>query len=220
MCQVDGLACNSCRGYGYCRCSCQTFQTSDVVATTSAFVSIPSYESEVDPDDVINHLCGILDLEMFSHGSFHRVREIGFISMNSSDAVNLQVHPGHLPLDDSDVRRTLYYVRNKVHGLAFHPKRGHMVLQQKSVPVMINALYQCSRTPTKTVVAYKGGHHERQLLTFLNIPHFNLENLGDCPSYQYSEVLYPNCGWHVHAPQGYLHCASSEVKFYQQWLLS
>ena len=215
QCQVDGMACKLCRGYGYCRCSCLTFDDNSIDSEDSDVI-----ETEEDVSDMIHHICGVLDLEMFCHGSLQRVREIGFISLSSSEPVNLQVNPGHLPLNDPKVRRTLYYLRNNVHGLSFHPRRGHFTINQNVVPIMIRALYQNSKTKSRTVIAYKGGVYEKQLLSSLDIPHFNLEDLGNCPSYRYAEDFYPNCGWHVHSPTGYLHCASSEVKFYQEWLLS
>ena len=67
---------------------------------------------------------------------------------------------------------------------------------------MIQDLYQDYSTPVRTVVEYKGGHVEKDLLNKLNIPSLNLETLG-CPRYdvlrsqdlKYYKLL-PSCGFH------------------------
>ena len=66
---------------------------------------------------------------------------------------------------------------------------------------LVKKLYQKYKTNTRTVVGYKGGHVEKELLQTLNIPSLNLETLG-CAKYDVlrtqflSESLLPSCGFH------------------------
>jgi hypothetical protein len=195
--QVDGRACCKCNNFGYCICACRTF---------------------ID-DAIVDRICAVLDLEYFAHGQYRRIREMGFISMldPTMEPVNLQINPMDLPLDNEKAYQSFKYVRDHIHGLSYYPRKG---VTHSLVPLVIKTLYQSVKTSTKTVVAYKGGTLERDLLSSLNIPSFDLENLVDCPSYRLSDETLSDCGWHVHCPHGHLHCASAEVQFYQKWLFS
>ena len=66
------------------------------------------------------------------------------------------------------------------------------------------------------MIAYKGGHVERDLHTFLEIPHCNLESFH-CPPLR---VLTPSdptldCGCHVNHKH---HCAMLECKTFIEWV--
>ena len=72
----------------------------------------------------------------------------------------------------------------------------------------------------KSVLAYKGGHYERDLLNRLNIPSVNLEIYG-CPK---AERLFDELGWietcgnHIPGRYQYKHCPKVEVEAYNCWL--
>ena len=75
-------------------------------------------------------------------------------------------------------------------------------------------LYEQSRTPERFLVAYKGGHVERNLLRELDLPATNLEHAG-CPKFERLEI-YPiqDCG--QHRTRG--HCAMVECQAFWQWM--
>ena len=69
------------------------------------------------------------------------------------------------------------------------------------------------------MIAYKGGHFEKDLLAKLGVPSFNLEHLG-CPK---AGDLMSDLGWletcgkHV-VGEAYLHCPKVEVEAYGRWM--
>ena len=69
------------------------------------------------------------------------------------------------------------------------------------------------------LVAYKGGHFEKDLLRRVGIPSINLESSG-CPK---AEVLFKDLGWvetcgHHLTPNAYHHCPKVEVEAFAMWL--
>jgi hypothetical protein len=172
---------------------------------------------------VAHHICGIIDLEYFCHKTFFRVRELGFISCANDDAtpINIQfdtfINRSTL---EPNVIRTFQYQRDRVHGLSFRPGRDILqTLPHYCLPQIVRLLYESHRTPDRYYLAHKGGEREIQLCQMLKIPHYNLEQFPDCPSRPALTIL-DSCGHHVFCNSGYLHCATSEVSFYQRWLRS
>jgi len=172
----------------------------------------------------MDRLCAVLDMEFFQHRGNVWIREVGFAStlFPMTAGVNLQVRPRTLPLNDFAARRTLYYVRNHVHGLPFYPPSttSPAAVPEHTIPTIVNALYHSVKTKLKDTIAYKGGQCEQELLEKLKIPCFDLEVVKGCPTYHKSLIRFPNCGHHTYCADGYLHCSTSEVLFYADWIRS
>ena len=86
---------------------------------------------------------------------------------------------------------------------------------------MIQDLYGDYSTPDRTVVGYKGGHMEKDLLNKLNIPSLNLETLG-CPKYDVLRSddlkhykLLSSCGFHKDDTRH--HCPVTECHAFWVW---
>ena len=81
-------------------------------------------------------------------------------------------------------------------------------------------MYVTCSEGNRTVVGYKGGHVEKDLLQALNIPSLNLETLG-CPRYDVlriqflSESLLPSCGFHK--DDKLHHCPVTECHAFWKW---
>ena len=73
---------------------------------------------------------------------------------------------------------TVQYIRKHVHGLSFVPQTSEHVQPQHPVSPVVKALYNKYKTDTKKLVAFKGGHAEKDLLTKLNILWTDLEKKG------------------------------------------
>ena len=71
----------------------------------------------------------------------------------------------------------------------------------------------------RAIMAYKGGHYERDLLAKLGISALNLENFH-CPKAKVlmNQLIWlETCGNHT-VPDAYAHCAKLEVEAYAYWL--
>lgn len=118
------------------------------------------------------------------------------------------------------------YVRNHVHGLPFKDI-GVEPYEQCEIGKVVKSITDFS---SSTVVAYKGGHIERDLLTSIGIPSVNLEDLG-CPKYdalihnpQYRELdkvgacrLHQAVAGTKRTNTGAYHCPSREVVAFNLW---
>jgi hypothetical protein len=191
-------------------------------------------------------ICAIVDFEAFQHNDCKYIREIGWINFNSSEPINIHVN---IPkneflqrLSDPRIRRTFEYVRNKVHGLSYFPAFGMKTIMSSQIEMMINMLYTSAKTSKRYIVGYKGGLLEKEVLESLNIPCVNLEICF--PSLPAAHKYIPLggsmaslpaikknfCGFHGYIQGGngeyhhinytQFHCASTDVKFYRDWIVS
>ena len=133
---------------------------------------------EVIRDD----LCFILDLEGFFINKTFHVRELGYYTWNEEHGR----HAFRIPVPRQDLaqkdKQTVNFVIRKIHGLSYQPSQAEHPQHPRVVLRMVQDLYGDYSTPDRTVVGYKGGHVEKDLLNKLNIPSLNLETLG-CPKY-------------------------------------
>ena len=149
--------------------------------------------------------------EMGKQQQQHTMMRIGFF----------QIDPENLPLSDPLYRQSFVYAKYRIHGLDFRPHRNQDKVSYKHLSQYVYHLYQSHKTKKKTVVAYKGGVYERNLLQSLSIPCTNLETFPGCPTISKlnSPLLYP-CANHRFCAESAHHCASAEVRFYRDWLLT
>ena len=119
----------------------------------------------------------ILDLDGYqvNHQPFI-VREMGIYSLPyGSFSWSLENRLPYLSLEKKD-RQRVNYVYHHVHGLRFESTKQEKSLPQHMVKYMIEAAFHRSKSQDQYVVAYKGGHVEKDLLNELHIPSVNLED--------------------------------------------
>ena len=168
-----------------------------------------------------DNLCFILDLEgFFAFGKFFHARELGYYTLNQEHGRHAFFIPIPYKALNGKDRSTVHFVCNKIHGLSYQPTQADHAHHPMLLKLLVKNLYQKYKTNTRTIVGYKGGHVEKDLLQKRNIPSLNLETLG-CPKYDVlttrfpSESLLPSCGFHkddkVH------HCPVTECHALWKW---
>ncbi len=90
---------------------------------------------------------------------------------------------------------------------------------------IIKKFYTSLKINNESVIAYKGGLIEKNLLAKLKIPTINLESFG-CPK---ADNIFPEMGWLESCGQHkllknttdtYQHCPKVEVEAYLHWLMN
>ena len=131
---------------------------------------------EVLQDD----LCFFLDLGFFLNKTFY-VRELAYYTWNGEHGRHAFFIPvPYKNLSDKD-KQTVNFVRRKIHGLTYQPLKAEHFEKPEVLGELIKDIYlmykDCSNGE-RTMVGYKGGHVEKDLLMKVNIPYLNLETLG------------------------------------------
>ena len=67
-------------------------------------------------------------------------------------------------------RRTCAYVRNHIHKLPFGVPRGVGAYELSALEEIVATFYYRAKRNERSIIAYKGGHFERDLLAKLDIP--------------------------------------------------
>lgn len=164
-------------------------------------------------------VCMILDLEGFFVEKTFRCRELGYYTWQEKyGRYAFYMKTSWRNLSRRDIK-TVSYVKYKVHGLTYQPRREEKAFEYYRVEDILRDLYEEVKYKDRTVVAYKGGHVERDLLNKLNIPCLNLEHYG-CPKYdvlkdEFHNVL-PSCGFHLNDKLH--HCPIKECETFWLWL--
>ena len=165
----------------------------------------------------LNSLCLCIDLEGFVVLDRFVIRELGWCDWTGTDYGNEHYsHPWTFkdlnPMD----KRTVNYCKRYVHGLPFRPRRMERAKNKEAVYRKVLELYEEFRAPERTVIAYKGGHVEKDLLTFLEIPHCNLESFH-CPPFRILTPRDPDidCECHLNIHH---HCPMLECKTFIEWI--
>lgn len=70
---------------------------------------------------------------------------------------------------------TVWFVNERVNGLSYHLQQGEEGHCRQELNDIVHRLYLDCKTDEKNVVAYKGGHVERDVLDAINVDSFNLE---------------------------------------------
>ncbi len=119
-------------------------------------------------------------------------------------------------------KRHCWYVMKNVHRLPFSVPKGVTARMLLELPEIVSEFYMQNKGLKKNaVIAYKGGHFERDLLKELLIPCVDLECYG-CPK---AELLFDDLGWletcgnHIEGNWAYKHCSKVETEAYGNWLL-
>ena len=121
-------------------------------------------------EDLTANVCLILDLEGYFVRKQFYARELGWCDWEGRFGVLHYQQPYRWKTLNSVDRHTAIYVYHRIHGLPFEdpPEENARPLDNLKGDVL--ELYEQSRTPERFLVAYKGGHVEKNLLRELDLP--------------------------------------------------
>lgn len=128
----------------------------------------------------------------------------------------------HLPPNE---RITASYLCHYVHGMRYQNYTGDWA--KSSLTTIIRVIYNNMLEETrseKPLIAYKGGHIEKDVLDSLKIPSINLEVFG-CPK---ADILFEKycpltkqCGMHLRLYNKKIaHCPCQETSIFKAWMLN
>ena len=106
-----------------------------------------------------------------------------------------------------------------IHKLPFDVPFGVNFMKLSSLECVVSSFFCEVKRDVNSVLGYKGGHYEKDLLVSLSIPSLNLEEYG-CPKAEElikTMIWLETCGHHL-VPDAYLHCPNVEVEAYAQWM--
>ena len=164
---------------------------------------------------VMDQITLIIDLEGFQLSSGFLVRELGWCTMHGeNDSQHFYSRLRYKDLSVKD-RRTVNCVYRHVHGLRFESSCKEAALPQRDLEVVIRALYRGG------LIAYKGGHLEKDVLDRMGLPSVNLEEWGfpkadSLWSLTGRDGQYPpgtSCGHHKEQTFKLAHCPKQETFF-------
>ena len=167
---------------------------------------------------VKDRLCLVIDLEGFFVQKKFRVREIGYYSWNEHFGRHAFFQPATLRDLSHEDKKTVNFAKHKIHGLTYQPRYQERAYEHDQADIVLLRLNNQYKTEERTVVAYKGGHVEKDLLNKLNIPCLDLETWG-CPKYeQLKQTIVeplPSCGFHLN--DIIHHCPMTECHAFWLW---
>ena len=163
---------------------------------------------------------GIIDMDGFMIRKTFYCKELGMIRIGEVAAKSvffyISICWGDLSVKD---KKTCKCVMRKIHKLLFGVPRGVDARSLSAFGSIVADAYRGMWQNERSVIAYKGGQYERDLLASLGIPSINLEKFG-CPK---AGVLIrrmfwlETCGNHI-VNDAYSHCRKVEVEAYAQWV--
>ena len=161
------------------------------------------------------NVIGILDLDGFFVQKTFFCRELGIIRHGDTYGTSFHFNTtlSYENLNEKDKIKTKF-LQHHIHGLSLSDENG---LKQDMVDVIAKKFYNTYRINNESVLAYKGGSIEKDLLTKLNIPSINLELFG-CPKATniFPEMVWlESCGEHnllKNKTNTYEHCPKVEVE--------
>lgn len=166
----------------------------------------------------MHRICGIIDFDGFKVLGRFFVREFGYIGIDWRRGGSKRYDLSHYydRLSSKDLR-TVRYVENHIFGMPFNPMHGETVYRLRDLNDHLENFYENCRTRDCYLIAYKGGHYEKDRLDSLDIPSVNLEHYG-CPTYdrlqcaRYDRIA---CNYHTRN----LHCPRAEVTAFKEWVI-
>ena len=166
-------------------------------------------------------VCMVVDLEGFFVKKKFQIRELGYYAWTGDHGryAFYAKTPWHdLSVDD---KRVVSYQKYNINGLTYEPMKEERGYESEEHEEVMKELYDKFKQGKRTVVAYKGGHVERDLLNKLNIPNVNLE-LYACPKYEnlQSSIVepLPSCGFHFNHKNA--HCSMVECHAFWLWMIT
>ena len=182
--------------------------------------TISAFEETDAAEDlrIRNSVCLVIDLEGFSLQKKFQVREMGYYSWNEHFGRHAFFQPVALKALSHKDKKTVNFAKHNIHGLTYQPRYQERAYEHNEVDIVLLRLYNQFKTEERTVVAYKGGHVEKDLLNKLNIPCLDLETWG-CPKYEQLKqtIVEPlaSCGFHLN--DNIHHCPMAECHAFWLW---
>ena len=168
---------------------------------------------------VKDNLCLVIDLKGFFVEKKFQACEMGYYSWNDHFGRYAFFQSATLNDLSHKDKKTVNFAKHKIHGLTYQPRYQERAYAQDQVDNVLLRLYNQYKMKRKTVVAYKGGHVEKDLLDKLDIPNLNLETWG-CPKYDQLEQTIveplPSCGFHLN--DNIHHCPVTECHAFWLWI--
>ena len=168
----------------------------------------------------LKDVVGVMDMDGFTISKKFYCKELGLIKVGDVAAktyfFDLGMRWSELHSKD---KKTCDYVMRLIHKLPFGVPPGVKAIALSALEATVVDCYHEVRQSEKSVVAYKGGHIERDLLRNLGIPSLNLECFG-CPKAEgliRRMIWLETCGNHT-TRDAYWHCQKVEVEAYGRWL--
>ena len=156
---------------------------SPLLTIDEAYEDTISAFEEIDPAvdlRIKNSLCLVIDLEGFIVQKKSQVRELGYYSWNEHFSRHAFFQPAALKDLTYKDEKTVNFAKHNIHGLTCQPRYQERAYENDQATIVLLRLYNQFKTEERAVVAYKGGHVEKDLLNKLNIRYLNLETWG-CP---------------------------------------
>ena len=160
----------------------------------------------------------IIDLEGFHLSSGFLVRELGWCTIKGeNDSQHFYSRLRYRDLNYKDRRTVNYVYRHMCMDYASKPAYKEAALPQRDVEARdLTRLYRGG------LIAYKGGHLEKDLLDKMGLPSVNLEEFG-CPK---ADSLWSqdrihhgtSCGLHKDQLFKMVHCPKQETYLFFNWL--
>lgn len=171
------------------------------------------------------NVCLVIDFDgFFIQKKFH-VREMGFASLTTEFKGSYRFKLDHLADRATDKDwRTIRYCTNYIHGLSLKSLPGEKnPFDEEFLKILLKLEYKEAKTAEKYLVAFKGGHVERDVLEELEIPYVNLEDFG-CPKFDclehFLKPVVKDCGYHkkLRNEGATAHCPRIECFFFAEWV--
>jgi hypothetical protein len=166
----------------------------------------------------VKDIAAIIDMDGFSVNGKFLSKELGFLKVGDATAQSFffDISLRWRDLTPKDLR-TCKYVQTRIHKLPFGVPAGIDAIPLSALKETVRNLYCNMRK--NSLLAYKGGNYEKNLLADLNIPSVNIECFG-CPKAQklFGQMIWlETCGKHL-TIDAYQHCPKVEVEAYGLWL--
>ena len=168
----------------------------------------------------MSDIVGIMDMDGFVIEKKFFCKELGLLKVGNNMVRSYFFDLGirWSDLSEKDKRSSLYLIRH-IHKLPFGVPDGVRAYNLSALNGIIIKFYYEARRSRDSVIAYKGGNFEKDVLARLGIPSVNLERFG-CPKAEelMTDLIWlETCGKHV-VKDAYLHCPKVEVEAYAQWM--
>ena len=142
--------------------------------TSKPMLTVDEADAAVDLR-IKNSVCLVIDLEGFFVQKKFQVRELGYYSWDEHFDRHAFFQPAALKNLSHKDKKTVNFAKHNIHGLTYQPRYQERAYEYDEVDIVLLRLYSQFKTEKRTVVAYKGGHVEKDLLNKLNIPCLDLE---------------------------------------------
>ena len=113
---------------------------------------------------MLSHVCLVLDLEGFELQGQFLVRELGWCDWTGQHWGTTHYYPTQPYPEAWKDKRLIRFVRRHIHGLPYTPAHREQARPAAHLEQDVKELVHKFQQPDKTVVAYKGGHYEKELL--------------------------------------------------------